>query len=92
MQINLAHLRERSTAGTPIDFAVFEARSNSRSQSDNSRLLEQLVMKARGAGLKVDQAALAFSENGRIKFFGSRNLVQYLSRSGLPGWTHTVSI
>ncbi|THC39086.1 hypothetical protein [Massilia sp. Mn16-1_5] len=67
MQINLAHLRERSTTGAPIDFAVFDARSNSGTQSDNSRLLEQLTMKARGAGVKVDQAALAYSENGRIR-------------------------
>ena len=92
MQINLAHLRERSTTGTPIDFAVFDARSNSGTQSDNSRLLDQLTTKARGAGLKVDQAALAYSENGRIRFFGSKHLVENLSRSGVPGWTHTINV
>jgi hypothetical protein len=91
MQINLAHILERSTNGTPINVAVFDARSNSGSQTDNSRLLAQLTMKARGAGLKVDQAALAFAESGRIKFFGSKHLVDHLARSGLPGWTHTIN-
>jgi hypothetical protein len=91
MQINLAHILERSTNGTPINVAVFDARSNSGSQTDNSRLLAQLTMKARGAGLKVDQAALAFPEHGRIKFFGSKHLVDHLARSGLPGWTHTIN-
>ncbi len=92
MQINLAHVLERSTNGTPINVAVFDARSNSGSQTDNSRLLAQLTMKARGAGLKVDQAALAFVESGRIKFFGSKHLVDHLARSGLPGWTHTINV
>lgn len=92
MQINLAHLRERSTTGTPIDFAVFDARSNSGTQSDNSRLLDQLTMQARRSGLKVDQAALAYQENGRIRFFGSKHLVEHLSRSGVPGWTHTINV
>lgn len=92
MQINLAHVRERSTTGTPIDFAVFNARSSSGTQGDNSRLLEQLTTKARGAGLKVDQAALAFSESGRTKFFGSKHLVEHLSRQGVPRWTHKIDI
>jgi hypothetical protein len=92
MQINLAHLRERSTTGAPIDFAVFDARSNSGSQGDNNHLLGQLIAKARSAGLKVDQAALAYGENGRVKFFGSKHLVDYLSRRGLPGWTHRIDV
>lgn len=91
MQINLAHILERATDGTPINVAIFDARSNSGSQTDNSRLLAQLTMKARGAGLKVDQAALAFAESGRIKFFGTPTLVDHLARSGLPSWTHTIN-
>lgn len=58
MQIDLAHLRERSTSGSPTDFAMFAARSNSGGQVDNNHLLTQLTFKARKAGLKVDQAAL----------------------------------
>ena len=92
MQINLAHLRERSTSGSPIDFAVFDGRSSSGSESYNSHLLGQLTMKARGAGLKVDQAALAFTENGRTKFFGSKHLVDYLSHRGVPRWTHKIDV
>jgi len=91
MQINLAHILERATDGTPINVAVFDARSNSGTQSDNSRLLTQLTIKARGAGLKVDQAALAFVESGRIKFFGTQTLVDHLARSGLPNWTHKIN-
>ena len=90
MQIDLAHLRERSTSGSPIDFAVFAARSNSGANADNDQLLTQLTYKARAAGLKVDQAALAFQENGRTKFYGSKNLVDYLSKQGVPRWTHKI--
>lgn len=90
MQIDLAHLRERSTSGSPIDFAVFAARSNSGGQVDNNHLLKQLTFKAREAGLKVDQAALVYSENGRTKFFGSKNLVDYLAKRGVPRWTHKI--
>jgi hypothetical protein len=92
VQVNLAHIRQRSTTGTPIDFAVFDRRSNSGSQTDNSRLLEELTMKARAAGLKIDQAALAFMESGRITFFGSKHLVEHLSRRGLPGCTHKIDV
>ncbi len=79
MQIDLAHLRERSTTGHPIDFAVFDAKSNSGSQTDNNRLLVQLTARARASGLKVDQAALAYNQNGRIRFFGDNNLVEYFN-------------
>ena len=91
MQINLAHMLERATDGTPINVAAFDARSNSGSQADNIRLLAQLAMKTRGAGLRVDQSALAFTESDRIKFFGTPTLVDHLARSGLPNWTHTIN-
>ena len=90
MKINVAHLREQSTSGGWIDFAVFDARSSSGSDSDNSVLLHQLTAKARIAGLKIDQSALAYSYSGSIRFYGSKNLVDYLSRSGVPCWTHTI--
>lgn len=91
MNINFAHLRERATNGGWIDFAVFGAHASSNSESENSRVLAQLTTKARMAGHKVDQAALAFNENGRLKFFGTPELVKHLSKSGLPRWTHTMS-
>lgn len=90
MQINMAHISERSTSGGSIDFAVFDAKSNSGSDSDNSVLLSQLTSKAQASGLKIDQSALAFKQNGQIKFYGSKNLVDYLSKNGVPHWTHKI--
>ena len=92
MQINFAHLRERATSGGWVNFAVFEAKSTSGTKSDNSALLSQLTSKARATGLKVDQAALAFMQHGRIQFYGNQNLVNYLSHSGVPQWTHTIDV
>ena len=89
MKINLAHLRERSTSGGWINFAVFDAKPIS-GDSGNATLLAQLTARARASGLKVDQSALAYSQNGRIRFYGTKTLVDYLSRSGIPGWTHTI--
>lgn len=90
MKINFAHLRERAQSGGWVNFAVFEARSNSGTSSDNSALLANLTMRARASQLRVDQSALAFSANGRIQFFGSPPLVEYLSRNGLPGWNYSL--
>ena len=87
MKISLAHIRERSTTGGYIDFAVFDAKSTS---GNNDALLQQLTAKARAAGLKIDQSALAYTQNGRLQFFGSKNLVNFLSKSGLPRWTHEI--
>lgn len=92
MQINFAHLREPSTSGGWVNFAVFEARSTSGGDSANAQALAQLTVKARLAGHQVDQSALAFTENGRVKFYGTKNLVDYLSRSGMPRWTHTMTV
>jgi hypothetical protein len=89
MKISMAHLRERSTTGEYINFAVFDAKSTS---NNNSGLLYQLTQKARANGLKVDQSALAYQENGRIKFFGDQNLVGYLSNNFFNQWTHTLDV
>ena len=91
MKVNFAHIRERAQNGGWINFAVFDARSSSGSRDDNSQLLAQLTAKARGANLRVDQAALAFMSGGRLQFFGSPPLVDFLSRSGLPGWSHSLN-
>lgn len=88
-KVNIAHLRERSTTGGWINFVVFDAKSTT---NNNDRLLYQLTTRARSTGLKVDQSALAYSKNGRIEFYGDKNLVQYLSKIGLPQWTHTLEI
>lgn len=92
MRINFAHVRGRAQSGGWINFVVFDARSSSGSDSDNSTLLAQLTAKARANSLKVDQAALAFASGGRLRFFGSRPLVDFLSKSGLPAWTHHMDV
>ncbi len=91
MKINLAHLRERSTLGGWINFVVFDAKSTT-GDSGNAMLLEQLTAKARTSGLRVDQSALAYSQNGKVRFYGTKTLVDYLSHSGLPGWTHAIDV
>ncbi len=92
MKINLAHLREPSTLGGWIDFAVFDAKSQSGSDSANGELLRQLTVSARHSGLKIDQSALVYIQNGRNIFYGDQNLVTYLSRSGIPRWTHSIDV
>jgi len=92
MRINLAHIRERSTTGGWINFAVFEAKSNSGSDSANRELLNQLTARASRSGLKVEKAALAYQESGRVKFFGTPDVVAYLSRRGVPRWTHHIDV
>lgn len=92
MKINLAHVRERSTSGGWIDFAVFDAKANSATSSDNATLLAQLTARARASGLKVDQSALAYSQSGRIEFYGTKNLVAHLAKAGLPRWTHQIDV
>lgn len=91
MQINVAHIREQSVSGGPIDYAVFDARSASGSDRDNDELLARLTTKARAANLRVDQAALAFMANGQIRFYGTPSLVSHLATRGVPVWTHTIN-
>jgi hypothetical protein len=92
MKFNFAHIRQPSTSGGWIDFAVFDARSTSGSDSANSQVLADLTSKVRQGGRKIDQSALAFNEHGSLKFYGSKNLVDYLSKSGLPQWTHSITL
>lgn len=89
MKINMAHLRERSTTGGWINFAVFDAKSTA---GDNAGLLRQLTIAARSNGLQVDQSALAFQSGGRIQFYGDKILVSYLSKGWNPRWTHTIDV
>lgn len=88
MRISMAHLRERSTSGGWINFAVLDAKSATGS---NAGLLASLTMRARRLGLKVDQAALAYMGGGRVRFYGSEPLVEFLSRNGVPAWTHEIN-
>ena len=88
MRVDFAHIREAAASGGWIDYAVFDARSNGGSDHDNRAVLAALTAKARIAGHKIDQAALAFVELGRLQFYGTPTLVEHLARRGLPQWTH----
>lgn len=89
MRIEMAHLRERSTTGGWVNFAVFNARSTN---GDNYSLLRDLTLAARRNGLQVDQSALAFMSGGRLQFYGDQNLVEYLSEGWEPFWTHDINV
>lgn len=86
-KIRMAHLRAQG-----INFAVFAADSPSRTSQGRAELLADLAGKARGSGLRVDKAALAFTEGGRPTFYGTPDLVRYLSTHGVSRWTHTLTV
>jgi hypothetical protein len=92
MVIKFSHLRDRSTNGGWIDFAVFQADANSKTRTARNQLLAQLTMAARAQGLKIDQSALAFEEHGDIYYFGDPSVVKYLSNSGLPSTNYTLTV
>lgn len=92
MRIRFAHLRERSTSGGYINFAVFQANSNDGTDSGRAEVLHSLTMQARMQGLRIDQSALAYDEHGRLRYYGDRNLVSYLARRGVAQWTHHIDV
>lgn len=92
MRINFAHFYERATDGTRIECAVFEANARDGSNWGRDQVLHQLTRAARKAGLKIDQSALVYEQFGRLQFYGTPGLVDYLSESGVPNWTNTIDI
>lgn len=86
MEIKFAHLRTQG-----VDFAVFQCDARSRTKQARSSLLADLVRRARMSGLKVDKAALAYQHGSQVEYFGTKDLVEFLSQSGVPRWTHTLS-
>ena len=91
MKVNYAVLQEQ-VSDRLSNNVVFQAGAPSSLESEQMELLRQLMMHVRRKGLNVHQAALAFEEEGELKFFGSRNLVDHLSENGLPGWTHSLTL
>ena len=87
MTINVAHLRTQG-----IDFVVADADATTGLESDRNALLSRIVTIARRSGLKVQKAALAFSDGGRLTYFGTPDLVKFLAENGVPRWTHTLQI
>ena len=92
MRINFAHIRERSTNGGFINFAVFDANAPAGTDDSRADLLSNLTMKARYLGLKVDISALVYRENGGVRTYGDRAVVEYLSNAGLPRWTNYLDV
>ncbi len=86
MSIRVAHLRIQG-----IDVAIFAARPNVDTPSECAAALQQLTMRARAAGLKVDKAALAYSYGSGVRYYGTPDLVRYLQNNGVDHWTHTLT-
>ena len=87
MRINFAHLRDQG-----IDFAVFEADARTHMNSDRASVLADLTARARLQGLRVDKSALAYQSGRRVEFYGTPDLVRYLSGRGVPLWTHSMEV
>ena len=89
MRINLAHLRERSTSGKFVNFAIFDADTGDGTNGGRSALLADLTRKTRlFLGLTIDVSALAYSEQGQSRSYGDPVVVDYPSKTGVPQWTH----
>ena len=85
MRIKMAHLQVQG-----IDFAVFDADASSRSRRDREALLARLTGIAQQQGLRVEKAALAYENCGRVEFFGTPDLVEFLANNGVSQWTHEI--
>ncbi|MGA1742360.1 MAG: hypothetical protein ACO4AC_09410 [Pseudohongiellaceae bacterium] len=87
MKINVGHFRQETSDGDFIDFAVFSAKSESGTEKDNLELLNYLVRETvKQKNLKIDRAALVFDKGEEIRFYGSQDLVKFLSKHGFPKW------
>lgn len=87
MRIEMAHIQEQG-----ISFAVFNADATSHTDAGRQALLSRLIIEAQRNRLRVEKAALAFEEGGRIKYFGTPDLVSFLAPRGVPRWTHTLDV
>ncbi|MCA9488989.1 MAG: hypothetical protein KC621_03680 [Myxococcales bacterium] len=85
-KIPLAHVNIQG-----IDCAIFGADARIPTNQARGALLAGLTSRARMAGLAVSKRALAFSQGGRLTFFGDRDLVAYLtSNAWAVSWTHEI--
>lgn len=87
MQFNIAHINIQGQHCLICGADAPEGTDRAR-----NAVLAQLVAAARAKNLRVDKSALAYSEHGRLKFYGTPDLVKYLASNGLPIWTHTLTI
>lgn len=84
MRIEFAHLRERSTTGQMVDFAVFHAKANGNTDADRQRWLSELILRARQVGRKVDVAALVYEEGNEIRWWGHPFVGDFINKVGVP--------
>ena len=87
MRINFAHVNIQG-----VNCAIFDAKPLSATEDAHEELLADLVVRARANDLRVEKAALAYREGSGIKYWGHKDLAQYLSRSGPPRWTHYLDV
>ncbi len=87
VKINLAHVRIQG-----INCAIFDANARVGTDSERARVLADLTARARLTGLRVEKSALAFSEAGSLRFYGTRDLVNYLAKQPFVRWTYTLDI
>ena len=92
MRIKLAHLRDRSTSGGDVNFAIFDANASNGTDHGRAQLLAALTTKARQSGLRVEIAALVYQEHGELRTYGEPSVVHYVAARGIPRWTHTIDI
>lgn len=93
MRVHFAHLREMSTTGRYVDFAIFDANASSGLDSERANVLASLTTSARMAlRLKIDASALVFVENGQQRTYGDHFVVDYLTKAGVPAWTHFIDV
>lgn len=84
MRIEFAHLRERSTSGQYVDFAVFYSKADSNTASAKDAWLARLISAANNSGRKVEVGALVYEEHGQVKSWGHQFVLDYLSKKGAP--------
>ncbi len=93
MRISFAHIRGRAASSEVDRLRGIRCRVvTAGGDTANGALLVRLTAAARRLGLKVDQSALAYREGGSVGFYGTRALVDHLSRAGVPNWTHYLEI
>lgn len=87
MRINFAHVNIQG-----INCAIFDAKPLSPTEEAHEELLADLVQRARANDLRVDKAALAYASGRQIKYWGHRDLAQFLANNGPPRWTHYLDV
>jgi len=90
MRIEFAHLRQRSTTGQMVDFAVFHAKANGNTDADRQRWLSELGNSSSSSRRKVDVAALVYQEGTQMTWWGHPFVGDFINRLGVPSANYYV--